>query len=204
MRQKALISKVNTITQSRRHFAWCLADAESLQLLGYFWWCKPVTDSYDASQWLTAFTVLKTSVLQQLPATCLFLSSLLQSLRCERFFPATSKLPSHKRCQERTGNKSTWPRVSHTHTTSRSHTRVWSLLLSPSGEHKLDIAAHKKVIFILWQTPLVRSYFRWMLSSVVIHNIFQFIQEWHKRQETTFTKKCLSQGKLARIFLMCL
>lgn len=57
-----------------------------------------------------------------------------------------------------------------------SHTYVHSLLF-PWGKHKLDIAACKKVIFILWQTLSVQSYFKWMLSSVVIRNISSFIQE---------------------------
>lgn len=51
-----------------------------------------------------------------------------------------------------------------------AHTCTW-------GEHNFDITACKKVIFILWQTLPVWSYFRWMLSSVVIYNISSFIQE---------------------------
>lgn len=84
-----------------------------------------------------------------------------------------------------------------------SHTYVRSLLF-PWGKHKLDITACKKVIFILWQMLPVQSYFRWVLSSVVIHNISSFIQEQHKRLEATSTKKCFSLGELAVIFLMCL
>ncbi len=64
---------------------------------------------------------------------------------------------------------------SFSYTLSRAHTCTLSSSLG--GKHKLDITACKKVIFILWQTLLVQFYFRWMLSSVVIHNISLSIQE---------------------------
>lgn len=57
----------------------------------------PSNVSSSASQLLTVFTVPEAAVPPQLAATCLRLTSPLQSLHCELFFPATSKLPSHKR-----------------------------------------------------------------------------------------------------------
>lgn len=143
-------------------------------------------------------------MLQQLPATRLFLTSLLQSPRCELFLPATSKPPSHKRRREKDRQQ-----VDMTEGCSLSYTLLSQAYVHhpppPSGEkHKLDITARKKVIFILWQALSVQSYFRRMLSSAAIHNISSFIQEEHKRLETTSTKKCSSPGELAVIFLMCL
>lgn len=75
--------------------------------------------------------------------TCLFLSSLLQSARCELFFPATSKLPSYKLRWEKTGNKSIWPRVFLARDPSLAHARA----LSPLWGEKirgLGITAQKK------------------------------------------------------------
>lgn len=68
-------------------------------------------------------------MLQPAPSTCLFLSSLLQSARCELFFRATSKLPSHKLRREKTSNKSIWPRVSLAREPSLAHVRALSPLL---------------------------------------------------------------------------
>lgn len=58
------------------------------------------------------------------------LASLLQSPCCELFFPATSTLPSHRQCRERTSNKSTWP-----HLCILSNTHPCTLLLRfPPGK----------------------------------------------------------------------
>ncbi len=84
---------------------------------------------------VTVFTVSESSELQQLPATRLFLTSLLQRLCCELFFPATSKLPSHKRCWERPSNKSTWPRVAH------SQAQIRALPPAPPGEGNASLTS---------------------------------------------------------------
>lgn len=68
-------------------------------------------------------------MLHPAPSTCLFLSSLLQRARCELFFQATSKLPSHKLRREKTSNKSIWPRVSLAREPSLAHVRALSPLL---------------------------------------------------------------------------
>ena len=85
-----------------------------------------------------------------------------------------------------------------------THTHTCALSSSPWGEHKLDITACKKVVFILWHALPVRSYFRWMLSSAAIHNIFLVHSRVAQKTETTSTKKCFSPGELAAVCLKCL
>lgn len=99
--------------------------------------------------------------------TGLFLSSLLQSARCELFFPATSKLSSYKLHREKTGNKSIWPRVFLACDLSLAHVCTLSSL---GKKHGPDITAQKSCIY-----ALVGSF-----SHVFLYNISSFIQKQHQ------------------------
>lgn len=118
--------------------------------------------------------------------TCLFFSSLLQSARCELFFPATSKLPSYKLRWEKTGNKSIWPRVFLARDPSLAHARALSPLW---GKKKcgLGITAQKSPIYALAGS----------FSRVVVDNISSFIQKQHQKP------RWWSVGRSVVIRLMC-
>ena len=55
------------------------------------------------------------------------------------------------------------------------------MCVPPQGENtSLTSPLCEKVVFVLRQMLPVQSYFRWVLSSVVIHRVYSFIQQQHK------------------------